>query len=130
MWHFGINKSLLFWYRDYMILQYLLLFCALYHYFAFLMYWCIFYDLKYNCFKVACKAGGVLMQCEWFGRWTDRELGQVKKWFQGRGWWVKIGEGEGRKNMPARSHCSLGNAIHWIDGGSDWCGVGCQHLMN
>ena len=54
----------------------------------------------------------------WTYRRTDGKLGRVKKWFQGRGWWVKIGDGEGRKNMPARSHSSLANAIHWIDEGS------------
>ena len=39
----------------------------------------------------------------------------------------KIGEeeGEGRKNMPARSHCSFGEHVHQIDGDSDWCGFGC-----
>ena len=30
--------------------------------------------------------------------------------------------------MPAHSHCSLANAIHRIDRGSDWWGVGCQHF--
>ena len=34
-----------------------------------------------------------ILQCKWFGRWTDRDLRWVKKQFQGRGWWVKIGEG-------------------------------------
>ena len=34
-------------------------------------------------------------QAYFFGLSTDRELGWVKEGFQGRGWCVKIGEGEG-----------------------------------
>ena len=43
-------------------------------------------------------------------RRTGTELERVKKWFQGRGWRVKIGDrdGEGRKNTPAHSHCLFG----------------------
>ena len=52
--------------------------------------------------KLNCKAGVLVL--------TDRELERVKKWFQGRGWRVKIGDrdGEGRKNTPAHSHCLFG----------------------
>ena len=56
---------------------------------------------------------------------TDWWLGRVDKWFQGRGWCVKIGRGRGQNiNLHAAIVC-LANTIHWIDGSSDWCSFGC-----
>ena len=41
------------------------------------------------------------------------------------GFEIREGEGEGRKNTPARSHCSFGEPVHQFDGDSDWSGFGC-----
>ena len=59
---------------------------------------------------------------------TDRELERVKKWLQGRGWRVEIGDGEeeGRKNTPAHSYCLFGERpCTGYTGGAAWCSFGC-----
>ena len=41
------------------------------------------------------------------------------------GFKIREEEEEGRKNMPARSHCSFGEPEYQMDGHSDWCGFEC-----
>ena len=135
--HFSRSDQLEFWLNgsrpiailiswSYDITVFVALLCTLSSFSFFYKLMCILWSQIWSC-QSSLQSGRIL-QGERFGRRTDGELGRVKKWFQERGWWVKIGEGEGRKNMPAHSHCSLANAIHRIDRGSDWWGVGCQHF--
>ena len=64
-----------------------------------------------------------ILLCDRFGLSTDRELRRVKKRFQGSARRVKMGEGEEKIRLHAAIVC-LANALHWIDGSSDWCGSG------
>ena len=60
---------------------------------------------------------------------TDRELERVKKWFQERGWRVKIGERDGggeEKYACTQPLFVWRTPVHWIHcGSSAWCSFGC-----
>ena len=64
-------------------------------------------------------------ECCHLGRGSARGLERVKSDPKGEDDWLRNkggGRGRGGKNTPARTHCLIAKPVHWIDGGSDWCG--------
>ena len=81
---------------------------------------------------IACNAGvflererWIILRCCHLGRGSARGLEWVKSDPKGEDDWLRnkgAGRGRGGKNTPARTHCLFAEPVHWIDGGSDWCG--------